>query len=101
MAVSKASQTNRQDVGGKSLTGRDGYIVAQSLYSFIREQQALPKERFEWSNAEDAKLVLLTLFPELAEHFVESDRFAGRKPAELTLEKYGPPQPALSLVAAE
>jgi hypothetical protein len=72
-----------------SLTGRDGYIVAQALYWFIRTQQALPKKQFEWSNTEDAKFILLNLFPGWAEHFVGIDEYLGCEPANLELEKYG------------
>ena len=46
--------TGRHGSQPPSLTGRDGYIVGQALYWFIREQQKLPKEHFEWSNVEDA-----------------------------------------------
>jgi hypothetical protein len=61
-----------------SVTGRDSHIVGQALYWFIREQQTLPEEQFEWSNVEDAKLILLKLFPSIAEHFAQDDQRAGR-----------------------
>ena len=35
--------TGRHGSQPPSLTGRDGYIVGQALYWFIREQQKLPK----------------------------------------------------------
>ncbi len=37
--------TGRHGSQPPSLTGRDGYIVGQALYWFIREQQKLPKSR--------------------------------------------------------
>jgi hypothetical protein len=87
--------TRRHGSQPPHVTSRDGYIIGQALYWFIREQQKLPKEQFEWSNAEDAKLILLTMFPCIAEHFAEVDRFVGRKPANLELEKYDQMMPAL------
>lgn len=69
------------------------------MYWFIRSQQALPEDQFEWSNAEDAKLLLLTLFPHVAEIFERQDRHAGRKPTSLSLEKYDPLQPDLRQAA--
>lgn len=78
-----------------TVTGRDPYIVGQALYWFIREQQKLPKEQFEWSNTEDAKLILLTLFPGTAKSFAQDDQLAGRKPANLELEKYDRMMPTL------
>jgi hypothetical protein len=77
------------------VTSRDGYIITQALYWFIREQQKLPEEQFEWSNTEDAKLILLTKNPLVAEHFAEADKRAGRTPANLELEKYDRMMPAL------
>ena len=79
----------------RNITGRDGYIVGQALYWFVRSQQALPEEQFEWSNAEDAKLILLTLFPGIAKHFAQEDQRAGRAPANLELEKYDQMTPVL------
>jgi hypothetical protein len=81
---------------GPNVTGRDSYIIAQALYWFVREQQKLPDEQFEWSNTEDAKLLLLTRFPGAEQFFVEADQSAGRKPANLELEfvKYLQPAPA-------
>jgi hypothetical protein len=93
MSTSKARRANRQDAG-ESLTGRDGYIVGQALYWFIRTQQALPENQFEWST-EDAKLILLTLFPGAAKSFELGDHHAGRQPARLDLEKYDPKLPTL------
>jgi hypothetical protein len=95
MAI-KASSRNEQ---ATSITGRDGYIVAQALYWFVREQQRLPKKEFEWSNAEDAKLIFLTLFPDWAGHFAQEDVHLGRTPTDLNLEKYDQMLPCL--LAAE
>jgi hypothetical protein len=90
MTTLNVSRDAQQDISGESLTGRDGYIVGQALYWFIRTQQALPEHQFEWSNTEDAKLILLTHFPHVANIFERQDRHAGRKPASLSLEKYDP-----------
>jgi len=64
------------------VTGRDGYIIAQSLLVYPR-QQKLPDKRYEWSNTEDAKLLLLTQFPGAGEIFSEADQIAGCEPANL------------------
>jgi hypothetical protein len=100
--VSRTPTDNRQAPAAvavndaiRSITGRDGYIIGQALYWFIREQQKLPEEQFEWSNTEDAKLILLTLFPGVAKHFAQEDQRAGRKPANLELEKYDRMMPTL------
>jgi len=79
----------------QDITGRDGYIIAQALYWFIREQQNLPDGQFEWSNTEDAKLLLLTRFRGADQFFAETDHRAGRKPANLELEKYDEMTPAV------
>jgi hypothetical protein len=89
-------RTNKKTAARGQVTGRDGYIIAQAIYWFIREQQKLPKEQFEWSNTEDAKLLLLTQFPGADQFFTEADHFAGRKPANLELEKYDLTPPAAS-----
>jgi hypothetical protein len=78
----------RGAVNRSSITGRDSYIVAQALYWFIRAQQSLPEEQFEWSNTEDAKLILRTLWPNIVQVFVDSDQFWERTPPRLKLEKY-------------
>jgi hypothetical protein len=80
--------TTRHGSQPPSVTGRDSYIVAQALYWFVREQQKLPEEQFEWSNVEDAKLILLTLWPSFGQCFAKLDECAGRAPANLKLEKY-------------
>jgi hypothetical protein len=78
-----------------TVTGRDYYIVGQALYWFVRAQQNLPEEQFEWSNVEDAKLILLTLFPGTAKQFAQNDQLAGCRPANLELEKYDRMKPSL------
>ena len=87
-----SEQVNR--LHHRDVTGRDGLIIAQALYWFIREQQKLPKEQFEWSNTEDAKLILLTLFPGADRLFALIEQRAGIKPTNFELEKYEPPAPA-------
>jgi hypothetical protein len=85
----------RGAVNRSSITGRDSYIVAQALYWFIRAQQSLPEEQFEWSNTEDAKLLLLTLWPGSVKIFADSDQFWGRTPPTLKLEKYDEMMPTV------
>lgn len=87
--------TGRHTSQPPSVTSRDGYVITQALYWFIREQQKLSKEQFEWSNVEDAKLILLTNAPLLAQHFAQEDQRAGRKAANLELEKYDQMMPTL------
>jgi hypothetical protein len=93
--LSRIPSTDGQVSVSKTVTGRDGYIVAQALYWFIREQQKLPEEQFEWSNTEDAKLILLTLWPGLVRVFTSADQFWDRTPARLQLEKYEQMMPTL------
>ena len=79
-----------------NITHRDAFIIAQALYWFVRSQQALPQEQFEWSNCEDAKLILLTAFPSVVSStFAEADKFWSREPAKLELEKYDATLPAI------
>ena len=67
---------------------RDGYIVGQALYAFVREQQKLiPQDELQWSDVEDAKLILLTVFPDIAATCAQKDRIAGRRPARLLPEE--------------
>ena len=42
----------------QSITGRDGYIMAQALAYAIEAIEHLPDEWQEWSNKEDMKLLL-------------------------------------------
>lgn len=51
----------------QSITGRDGYVVAQALAYAIEAIEHLPDEWQEWSNKEDMKLLLNTLYPRMAE----------------------------------
>ena len=44
-----------------SITGRDGYIIAQALWQAIRYQDQLKKEKspnYEWSNQQDMKAMV-------------------------------------------
>lgn len=43
---------------GTSVTGRDGYIMAQALAYAILTIEALPEPQQEWSNKEDMKRLL-------------------------------------------
>jgi hypothetical protein len=51
----------------QSITGRDGYIMAQALAYAIEAIEHLPHEWQEWSNKEDMRLLLKTLHPGMAE----------------------------------
>jgi hypothetical protein len=74
-----------------SITGRDGYIVAQALYEFIKVQEFKTlKEGREWSNEQDAKAILLGRFGDLYKVFVEQDQRRGVTPADLVDEKEHP-----------
>ena len=52
----------------RSITGRDGYIMAQALAYAIEAIEHLPDKWQEWSNKEDMKLLLNTLQPGMAEN---------------------------------
>jgi hypothetical protein len=52
----------------QSITGRDGYVMAQALAYAIEAIEHLPDEWQEWSNKEDMKLLLNTLHPGMAEN---------------------------------
>ena len=69
------------------LTGRDGFIIRQALYEFIRTQQALPDFEVQWSNVRDAQRILLA-FPSAGEPFATTDAAVGRKPANLTIDLF-------------
>jgi len=59
-----------------SITGRDGYIVAQALYQAIKYQESLKdadSTHYEWSNQQDMKAILNNQFPHFAQLFELSD----------------------------
>jgi len=62
----------------RSITGRDGYIMAQALYWAIKFSQRLPSRYREWSNEQDMKAILNSRFPDCAELLLASDTFALR-----------------------
>ena len=68
------------------LTGRDGYIIGQALYWFVRAQQELertdPRE-CKGSDMQDAAAILLHHFPSTAHVCVDEDLRRGREPASL------------------
>jgi predicted metal-dependent hydrolase len=45
-------------LNSRSITGRDGYIMAQALAYAIEAIEHLPDDWQEWSNKEDMKLLL-------------------------------------------
>src|SRR5215204_4390053 len=51
----------RREVLGGRVTGRDGFIFAQSLYCFVRTQQAKPDWERQFSNERDAGKLLNAL----------------------------------------
>jgi hypothetical protein len=52
----------------QSITGRDGYVMAQALAYAIEAIEHLPDEWQEWSNKEDMKLLLHTFHPGMIEN---------------------------------
>ena len=62
------------------LTGRDGYIIAQALYEFIRLEQSKPIAERRGSDEQDAKAILHARFDNELEIIWRSDEAAGRKP---------------------
>jgi hypothetical protein len=53
-ATSKASPPKRK---ARSITGRDNYIIAESLYRYIATEQAKPDRECSWSNLQDARAI--------------------------------------------
>ncbi|HEY6020620.1 MAG TPA: hypothetical protein VIY48_12235 [Candidatus Paceibacterota bacterium] len=77
----------------KSITGRDGYIVAQALYQACKYQQRLKDEKsplYEWSNHQDMKAILNEAYGPMSGVFVAQDKYVGREPADLRDEKREP-----------
>jgi hypothetical protein len=75
---------------GKSITGRDGYIVAQALYQACLYQQRLKNEGstlYEWSNHQDMKKILMEIYPHFAAVFAMQDHSMKREPADMNDEK--------------
>ena len=64
------------------LTGRDGYIIAQALYEFIRLEQSKPLAERRGSDEQDAKAILHARFDNELEALVQADEAAGRKPPD-------------------
>ena|SRR5260370_19568352 len=72
------------------ITRRDGLIISQALYEFVRlhrHYEATNDKRCEWSNIQDAVLILRTTHN--GDAFREMDRLRGIEPVDLTLEKEG------------
>ncbi len=72
----------------KSITGRDGYVVAKALYSSIKYTESLPPELRERSDCKDVKAILLATFPMFAEMFYRQDE---------AMEKFWKEQPTDAL----
>jgi hypothetical protein len=64
------------------VTGRDGYIIAQALYEFIRLEQSKPIAERRGSDEQDAKAILHERFDNELALLVRSDEAAGRKPPD-------------------
>ena len=64
------------------LTGRDGYIIAQALYEFLRLEQSKPLAERRGSDEQDAKAILHARYDNELEILVKSDEAAGRKPPD-------------------
>ena len=64
------------------LTGRDGYIIAQALYEFIRLEQSKPLAERRGSDEQDAKAILHARCDNELEALVQADEAAGRKPPD-------------------
>ena len=64
------------------LAGRDGYIIAQALYEFIRLEQSKPLAERRGSDEQDAKAILHARFDNELEALVQADEAAGRKPPD-------------------
>ena len=58
------------------LTGRDGYIIAQALYEFIRLEQSKPIAERRGSDEQDAKAILHARFDNELEILWRSDEAA-------------------------
>lgn len=73
-----------------SITGRDGYIMAQALYMACKYQQMLKDNgdtSYEWSNHQDMKSILNRMYGGVVGVFVAQDRYRGVEPANLNDEK--------------
>jgi hypothetical protein len=68
------------------LTGRDGYIIAQALYEFIRLEQSKPIAERRGSDEQDAKAILHARFDNELEILWRSDEAAGRKPPDCKMK---------------
>ena len=68
------------------LTGRDGYIIAQALYEFIRLEQSKPTAERRGSDEQDAKAILHARFDNELEILWRSDEAAGRKPPDCKMK---------------
>jgi hypothetical protein len=64
------------------VTGRDGYIIAQALYEFIRLEQSKPIAERRGSDEQDAKAILHARFDNELAMLVQSDEAAGREPPD-------------------
>ena len=68
------------------VTGRDGYIIAQALYEFIRLEQSKPIAERRGSDEQDAKAILHARFDNELEILWRSDEAAGRKPPDCKMK---------------
>jgi len=69
--------TNRHGSQPPSVTGRDGYLLAQAFAYAITAIELRPKRWQEWSNKEGMKLLLDHLVPNpyAKEHLLEGAKF--------------------------
>jgi hypothetical protein len=75
-----------------SVTGRDGFIIAQALYRFIGTEQEKPEREQQWSNLQDARAIFNHYFPDMEDLWAHE--YIGRMPSLIDEKAQNTPEPA-------
>ena len=67
----------------EDITGRDAFVVAAALWTFIRYEQSAPIRERRWSDMLDAVTILKALYPGFIRVFELKDDLKGLRPVEL------------------
>ena len=75
--------SNNRKRDHEDITGRDAFVVAAALWTFIRYEQSAPIRERRWSDMLDAVTILKALYPGFIRVFELKDELKGLRPVEL------------------
>ena len=82
--------SNNRKRDHEDITGRDAFVVAAALWTFIRYEQSAPIRERRWSDMLDAVTILKALYPGFIRVFELKDELKGLRPVELTRRNWKP-----------